>query len=47
MTWQQFKQTYLIAFWSPVPSVIAAGMLATWYFGLTGALWAVTGEFTR
>lgn len=45
--WQTFKQHYLIKFWSPVPAVIAAGVLATYYFGLTGTLWAVTGEFTR
>ncbi|MGL5967628.1 MAG: selenium metabolism membrane protein YedE/FdhT [Kluyvera sp.] len=47
MTWHQFKQTYLIKFWSPVPAVIAAGILATYYFGITGTFWAVTGEFTR
>jgi len=47
MSWKQFKQAYLIQFWSPVPAVIAAGILSSWYFGMTGALWAVTGEFTR
>lgn len=47
MTWQHFKHTYLIKFWSPTPAVIAAGILAAYYFGLTGTLWAVTGEFTR
>ncbi|MEQ6278743.1 selenium metabolism membrane protein YedE/FdhT [Kluyvera huaxiensis] len=47
MTWQQFKHTFLIKFWSPVPAVIAAGILATYYFGITGTFWAVTGEFTR
>ena len=47
MTWQQFKQTWLIKFWSPVPAVIAAGILSTYYFGITGTFWAVTGEFTR
>ncbi|WP_241779356.1 MULTISPECIES: hypothetical protein, partial [Klebsiella pneumoniae complex] len=25
MTWQSFKQAWLIRFWSPVPAVIAAG----------------------
>lgn len=45
--WQTFKQQYLIKFWNPVPAVIAAGILATYYFGITGTLWAVTGEFTR
>ena len=27
-TWQDFKQAYLVRFWSPVPAVIAAGVLA-------------------
>lgn len=30
----------------PVPAVIAAGILSTYYFGITGTFWAVTGEFT-
>ena len=30
-----------------VPAVIAAGILSTYYFGITGTFWAVTGEFTR
>ncbi|KJQ39965.1 selenium metabolism membrane protein YedE/FdhT [Enterobacter bugandensis] len=47
MSWQSFKQTYLVKFWSPVPAVIAAGILSTYYFGITGTFWAVTGEFTR
>ena len=47
MSWQYFKQTYLVKFWSPVPAVIAAGILSTYYFGITGTFWAVTGEFTR
>ena len=47
MTWQQFKQEYLVRFWAPMPAVIAAGILSTYYFGLTGTFWAVTGEFTR
>jgi uncharacterized membrane protein YedE/YeeE len=47
MTWQQFKQDYLVRFWAPMPAVIAAGILSTYYFGLTGTFWAVTGEFTR
>lgn len=45
--WEGFKQQYLIRFWNPVPAVIAAGVLATYYFGVTGTFWAVTGEFTR
>ena len=47
MQWKEFKDTYLIRFWSPVPSVIAAGILSAYYFGITGTFWAVTGEFTR
>ena len=47
MTWQDFKHQYLVRFWSPVPAVIAAGVLSAYYFGLTGTFWAVTGEFTR
>ncbi len=35
MTWQSFKQAWLIRFWSPVPAVIAAGILSTYYFGIT------------
>ncbi|MBE2894401.1 selenium metabolism membrane protein YedE/FdhT [Spirabiliibacterium falconis] len=45
--WQHFKQHYLISFWNPTLAVIAAGILSTYYFGLTGTYWAVTGEFTR
>ncbi len=47
MSWHQFKQAYLVKFWAPFPSVIALGLLSTYYFGLTGTFWAVTGEFTR
>lgn len=46
-TWQEFRQRYLIAFWSPMPALVAAGLLAAYYFGITGTFWAVTGEFTR
>jgi uncharacterized membrane protein YedE/YeeE len=47
MNWQDFKQNYLVRYWSPIPSVIAAGVLSAYYFGITGTFWAVTGEFTR
>ena len=47
MTWHSFKQQYLVTFWKPMPAVIAAGILSTYYFGITGTFWAVTGEFTR
>ncbi|HCL87187.1 MAG TPA: YeeE/YedE family protein [Comamonadaceae bacterium] len=46
-TWQDFRHQYLVRFWSPVPAVIAAGVLSAYYFGITGTFWAVTGEFTR
>lgn len=42
-----FKEKYLVRFWHPVPAVIALGVMCTYYFGLTGTYWAVTGEFTR
>lgn len=41
-----FKKT-LSRFWSPIPAVIALGVLSAYYFGITGTYWAVTGEFTR
>lgn len=44
---KQFKQRFLVAFWQPLPAVIALGVLAAYYFGITGTYWAVTGEFTR
>ena len=44
---KQFKEKYLVAFWHPTPAVIALGVLAAYYFGITGTYWAVTGEFTR
>jgi uncharacterized membrane protein YedE/YeeE len=47
MTWEQFKQDWLVKFWSPYSSIMAAGILAAFYFGITGTFWAVTGEFTR
>lgn len=47
MNWSEFKTHYLIRFWKPLPTVIAAGVLSTYYFGITGTFWAVTGEFTR
>ena len=47
MSWDDFKQRYLIRFWAPLPAVLAAGVLSAYYFGITGTFWAVTGEFTR
>ncbi|WP_077324168.1 selenium metabolism membrane protein YedE/FdhT [Virgibacillus siamensis] len=34
-------------YWNPYVALILAGALSALYFGLTGAVWAVTGEFTR
>jgi uncharacterized protein len=47
VSWHHFKHDYLVRFWSPLPAVIAAGVLSAYYFGITGTYWAVTGEFTR
>lgn len=47
MTWRRIRQDYLVRFWAPLPSIIAAGVLSAFYFGVTGTFWAVTGEFTR
>ncbi|RXJ86135.1 selenium metabolism membrane protein YedE/FdhT [Arcobacter sp. CECT 8985] len=45
--WKNFKKNFLVNFWSPIPAVIALGILSAYYFGITGTYWAVTGEFTR
>lgn len=47
MSANELRQRMLVRFWSPVPAVIAAGVLSAYYFGITGTYWAVTGEFTR
>lgn len=44
---ENFKQKYLVKFWSPIPAIIALGVMSAYYFGVTGTYWAVTGEFTR
>ncbi|ASK62484.1 hypothetical protein CFK37_10150 [Virgibacillus phasianinus] len=33
-------------YWNPYVAIILAGVLSAIYFGLTGSVWAVTGEFT-
>jgi len=43
----QSLKASLSRFWSPIPAVIALGVLSAYYFGITGTYWAVTGEFTR
>lgn len=42
---QTFKKQ-LSDFWSPFYAIILLGVLSAYYFGITGAVWAVTGEFT-
>lgn len=37
-----FKQ-----YWNPYVAISIAGLLSALYFGITGTVWAVTGEFTR
>ncbi|KHF37548.1 putative inner membrane protein [Paenibacillus sp. P1XP2] len=34
-------------YWSPYLVMAIAGVLSALYFGITGTVWAVTGEFTR
>ncbi|WII37541.1 selenium metabolism membrane protein YedE/FdhT [Paenibacillus thiaminolyticus] len=34
-------------YWSPYAAMGIAGVLSAVYFGITGTVWAVTGEFTR
>ncbi|KAF9142054.1 hypothetical protein BGX30_003441 [Mortierella sp. GBA39] len=44
------KQVYDKVFnryWSPYLAMALAGILSAVYFGITGTVWAVTGEFTR
>lgn len=42
-----FRQTYLVRFWAPLPTLVTLGVLSAYYFTLTHTFWAVTGEFTR
>ncbi len=42
-----FRQRYLVRFWSPLPALVALGIASAYYFAITGTFWAVTGEFTR
>lgn len=34
-------------YWNPYVAIGIAGLLSALYFGITGTVWAVTGEFTR
>jgi uncharacterized membrane protein YedE/YeeE len=44
---QRIQERFFGRFWNPFLVLIFAGIFAAFYFGLTGTLWAVTGEFTR
>lgn len=35
---ENFKQTFLVRFYHPLPAVIALGILATYYFGIFGSV---------
>jgi len=43
----QPRRSLLNRYWHPLPTLLIAGALSALYFGLTGTVWAVTGEFTR
>lgn len=45
--WNEFKQKYLVRFYAPLPAIVALAILATYYYGFFGGVWAVTGEMTR
>ncbi|WP_018133151.1 selenium metabolism membrane protein YedE/FdhT [Effusibacillus pohliae] len=36
-----------VRIWNPTVAAVFVGLLSAFYFGLTGTVWAVTGEFTR
>lgn len=41
------RQKFLVNFWNTGKGMIALGILSAVYFGIFGAVWAVTGEMTR
>ncbi|MFD1363608.1 selenium metabolism membrane protein YedE/FdhT [Lentibacillus salinarum] len=43
----RFFQNKVLNYWNPYIALLLAGVLSALYFGFTGAVWAVTGEFTR
>lgn len=47
MSFQKLKSELFIQFWKPTSTVLLAGVLSSFYFGITGTFWAVTGELTR
>ena len=46
MTWQSFKQAPAYPVLVSCPGGLPRAF-STYYFGITGTFWAVTGEFTR
>ncbi|MCQ6278605.1 selenium metabolism membrane protein YedE/FdhT [Bacillus sp. EB600] len=44
---ERIQERFFNRFWNPFIVLVFAGVFAAFYFGLTGTLWAVTGEFTR
>jgi uncharacterized membrane protein YedE/YeeE len=44
---EKIQDRFFNRFWNPFTVLTFAGIFAAFYFGLTGTLWAVTGEFTR
>lgn len=47
MSLSEFRDRYLVRFWSPIPALMALGVASAYYFAITHTFWAVTGEFTR
>ncbi|MBL0385169.1 selenium metabolism membrane protein YedE/FdhT [Tumebacillus sp. ITR2] len=43
----RFYQKIFQTYWNPYVAISLAGVLSALYFGATGTVWAVTGEFTR
>lgn len=41
------QDSRLTSYWNPYAAIGLAGLLSAVYFGITGTVWAVTGEFTR
>lgn len=44
---EKIHERFFSRFWNPFIVLLFAGVFAAFYFGLTGTIWAVTGEFTR
>lgn len=44
---QTIWESVFVRLWHPTVAAVFVGLLSAFYFGLTGTVWAVTGEFTR